>query len=152
MLCVWARRQGIEVPYKDTHVTHPVTQWLLSNKHHVLWVYNHGRALVDEKHHRYPHNKRHDAEQVLLDLEAKIPESPLSRLSFPNCARREDLGVDYTHVKPVTQAYRLYLRHRWLLQKQPPSWTRRPPPVWALKSPGDPSMIPVAAKTTLLYE
>ena len=63
-----------------------------------------------------------------LDWTEKRIEEPV------NCAKSDELGIDYTHVDDVYTAYQFYLNHKWSLQKKPPTWHIKggpiDPPKW----------------------
>lgn len=51
----------------------------------------------------------------------RLPEKGLTK--FVNCARSKDLGIDYTNVDNVFQAYFGYMNDRWNMDTINLSWT-----------------------------
>lgn len=127
MICTALADRGIKkLPYKPTHASHPVTQWVMQDDRNLYWLLQHHRALAFEFRRRFDkvHASWRDVGKVFIDV---IPAQPAPK-TFQNSAGRSSLGLDYTWVKDVQAAYRMYLRARWLLSK--PVWTDRGAPEW----------------------
>lgn len=132
LLCTALRiRHGMDdVPYKNSHVHHPLVHWLLRSNGNIRWLYLHGIGLYEEN--RFRSGKLHKSGQVTVSLAGHVadledePQTP-----FINCARNKSLGMDFTSVNDVPMAYQQYLVNRWHNDKRPPKWTRRGPPEWA---------------------
>ena len=127
LLCTELGRRGYKVPYRPTHANHPVTLWLRDDGA-LRWLFRHFVALCDEYAHRFgrTHKSYERVHPVAARILKRVPEA--RKPSFANCARRSDLDLDFTDVRPTTEAYRRYLRARWELGD--PRWTRRSPPRW----------------------
>ncbi len=116
--------------YKLAHQHHPCTKWAAFNRSNFLWLLEHGFALAEERYYRgYNDHKSIRVLDLAWVLQGYIPAG--DRTTFANCARRQDQNIDYTHVSPVTTAYKSYLIDRWSLDKLSPVWTRRGAPIWA---------------------
>lgn len=121
---------GVKDPllYKSTHYNHPVNKWVRQSRPNFLWLLEHLEALSKEYTHRF--DKIHASSALIpacQHYKMLIPLRPLA--PFPNCAKREDMGLDFTHL-PVLEAYKTYLNARWKLDKLTPTWTNREPPKW----------------------
>lgn len=112
--------QGEDV-YKSTHVNHPCTIWARQNRANYNWLLKHTIALAEQKFKRQ--GKTHKSFNLvsrLMELSDLIPDGDLS--PFVNCARRADMGIDYTHIEDVHEAYQLYLNDRWDRDTIEPTW------------------------------
>lgn len=137
MLCTALRiRHGYDdVPYKNAHPNHPLSKWLLQSNGNIFWLFHHGVALHQEYKHRF--GKDHASGLVILSLSHIIGDLQDEELQpFVNCARNKSLGIDYTDIADVHEAYRLYLSDRWLTDKRDPKWTKRDMPTWAAEALG----------------
>ena len=108
--------------YKPTHNHHPCTLWTAYSFSNFNWLLDHGLYLFKEYYNRF--KKEHASVEVMnrcYRLRHFIPK--LSRTPFPNCARRADLGLDFTAL-PVHDAYRAYLNARWKGDLRPPKWNQ----------------------------
>lgn len=145
MLCTAARNNGYDVSGPlSTHIHHPCTVWAGETSGNFRWLLTHLSELHSEKLRRWPNNKPHawlpvfdQLSEVLVCMET---ETPRRRQPFVNCARNETLGLDFTDVEDVHEAYRRYLNARWDLARQracdergyqQPRWTNREKPEWA---------------------
>lgn len=121
-------------PYKNCHVSHPITKWAIENRSRGAWywLYELGIAYGHEITYRF--GRKHACQLILEGLTLNhpflldIPEF-MYDLEFHNGARHRGLGLDFTHL-PVHRAYRAYLNARWPGDKRKPIWTRRRPPSW----------------------
>lgn len=129
LLCTALHAYGKKVPYKPTHLKHPITLWALQEPS-MAWLIQHGYALCHEYTHRY--GKQHACQKVLERIERHVPRCRITR-HFVNAARHRSLELDFTHL-PVHEAYRAYLSARWISDKRKPIWTNREPPEWYIKS------------------
>lgn len=132
LLCTALRmRYGFnDVPYKNSHIHHPLVHWLLRSSGNIRWLFHHGIALYDEN--RFRSGKQHKSGLVTMGLVSYIVQLPEEEMTpMPNCARNKSLGIDFTHIENLNEAYRLYLAARWPGDKRPPIWTKRGAPAWA---------------------
>lgn len=123
LLCNALIEHGFESPYKPTHTRHPCSVWTTKSRHNAAWLYRHAIALSDEYTARF--NKVHKCASVLnqiKDLLHELPDVPFE--DPPNCARRLDIGVDFTHIDDVYKAYRNYLVKRFEVDKLKPRYYR----------------------------
>ena len=110
--------------FKPTHPNHPSTLWTAKSRHNADWLYRHAMALCIEYTNRF--GKIHKTESVVRGLKQILHLLPDVPFTDPaNCARRADLGIDFTHIKDVYKAYRLYLHTRFQLEYNKPRVTPR---------------------------
>lgn len=112
------------------HRNHPVSVWVRSSRGNFSWVVQHARALAEEFVLRF--GKSHaSAERTdyITRFASNLPDGDL--LPFQNSARNASLGIDYSWIDPVTEAYRQYLSARWPGDTYAPKWTNRGRPEWA---------------------
>ena len=112
----YARSQGLMKPFNPKH---PVVQWVSKTRANWMWTLDYHLALCAEYRRRF--NKTHAVEYRLrrdqwLALAWALPDGILTTPA--NAARRQELGIDFTHIKPVTRAYREYLNARWLQEAE----------------------------------
>lgn len=131
ILCTVLEAKGVPVPYRPSHVTHPITKWAASEVEHQRWLYQLGIAYGEEIQHR--HKRKHASHLVIEGLTFHVPKLVRAvdpnEIEFFNGARHMGLGLDFTHL-PVHQAYREYLNARWPGDKREPFWTNRSRPSW----------------------
>ena len=123
LLCSAINFYDGNTPYKTTHLNHPVTVWVRTNRANWSWAFMHGLALCQEYTARY--GKIHKCESILRSIEhlfTIIPDG--TRTQFVNCAANNSLGIDFKHIADPIEAYRKYLTNRWNNDKQSPSWGR----------------------------
>lgn len=109
---------------KPTHANHPCNVWTRTSKQNAAWLVAYTEALFDE-YKRRRNKTEHKSmrvitaikEQNLLDL---LPDTGLT--PFVNCARAQLLGVDFSMVSDVHEAYNLYMLRRWAMDKREPTW------------------------------
>lgn len=128
-------RFNVDTEYRSTHKNHPCNVWARQSAGNLKWLIRYGIELHGEFIHR--RGKVHKAGLVLdrqmlafnhLVDSCDNTDEPMT--PFPNCARRLDLGLDFTHL-PVHVAYRAYLNARWAIDKKRPKWTNTEMPYWA---------------------
>lgn len=119
------------VGYKPTHQHHPVTKWVGLTKANLLWAYEHFLELGNEYSFRFG-NRVHKCNELIPVFLTKLTfDTDGTKLTpFQNSARNVTLGLDYSHL-PVTQAYREYLKHKWVLDGIKARWTNQQKPAWA---------------------
>lgn len=126
------RDLGQPIPYKPSHVTHPITKWVAESDDHLNFVYALGLAYGDEILYRF--GRKHACYTVLQGLSLNFghiltSEYDLDEDDFFNGARHRKLGLDFTHLSTY-KAYRAYLNERWPGDKRKPVWTARNEPRW----------------------
>lgn len=111
------------------HLNHPVSLWVRETYGNFLWAMSHAIALAGEFQHRFGKSHASDAR---TDYISRFSDNvaPGSRTAFQNSARNASLGIDYSWILPVTEAYREYLNSRWRTDVRPPKWTNREKPEW----------------------
>lgn len=120
LLSTWMSKQGLEAPYKPTHVNHPCSK-ALDHEDTRAWVVRHFFALTSEYKLRY--NKTHKCELVMARYPLHglaLPDRPIAPV-LPNI-------TPYKHLE-VTNAYKLLLTDKWNRDRNP-KWTKRNPPEW----------------------
>ena len=127
LCCALNERAGYQIaPYKSTHKNHPCNKWARQDLDKFMWLYRHALALGEEYKSRY--NKQHKSIDALRSIdmrtiyglfETNYFEHPYR---FVNCARNNELNIDYTLIKDVHLAYRKYLSDRWRTDKRAPTW------------------------------
>ncbi len=111
-------------PRAAAHPHHPCTKWVAADLKHAKWLHEHMFALLwrynssSGKIHKYT-NFCNELDRVLCDV------GLLKDLTFANCARRADLGIDFTMVDEVDLAYKQYLAARWESDKREPTFEYR---------------------------
>lgn len=122
MLATALNIHGIETGYKTAHLNHPCTIWTRASRQNWLWLWDHAMALCNEYQRIY--GREHACVKVLVRMkghETVLPDIGL--MSFANCARSKEKGIDFTYEKDVTVAYQLYLNARWETDKREPVWS-----------------------------
>jgi hypothetical protein len=123
LLCNALTEHGLQAPYKPTHTKHPCSIWTAKSRHNAEWLFKHAEALSDEYTVRF--SKVHKCASVLSSIKSMIsylPDVPFE--DPPNCARRQDIGIDFTHIADVYKAYRNYLIERFKFDKLTPRYYR----------------------------
>jgi hypothetical protein len=113
------------------HQNHPVSLWVRRTRGNFDWTTAHARALAAEFQHRF--GKEHGSAcrtDYIVQFAGHVPDGDFQ--SFQNSAKNDSLGVDFSWVDPVTEAYRQYLLTRWPGDFHSPKWTNRGRPEWAL--------------------
>lgn len=107
---------------KPCYINHPCTQWVRQNKENFMWLYNHGKALCEEKLFRYfnnpPHKRQSDYDRFLHYLDF-IPSGDLEPFA-------QEMPEQYKCVDTV-KAYRDYYIGK---KKHILYYTRRQVPHW----------------------
>lgn len=117
-----------EAAPKPSHLHHPVPHWVAATSGNYEWTVRHLEAIHIEYTERY--DKRHIYNHLIPQYEDAIdfiPDGPLQ--DFQNSAANETLRLDFTHIAPVVDAYRVYMTARWCLASRPPRWNRDPLPL-----------------------
>lgn len=120
MLATAIQLNGGQATYKATHKNHPCNIFVRETRDNYIWTLRHFTALC--RRFRNYRNKPHGCEKYINEfIKGKyvIPEGELT--AFPNCAANSSLGISYKDTNNVFLAYRLYLEHRWELDKRTPS-------------------------------
>ena len=130
-------------PYRPTHTGNKFMKWAAAN---LSWLIRFHQALAGEHYHRTGnmHSSFTSVGQFMPDLPVVEPKA------FINAARTSKMSydirgvakpMDFTHIKDVHQAYRFYMRARWVMDSRPPQWTRRKPPEWIDEPESDMPML-----------
>lgn len=106
----------------QTHVKHPCSVWVMQSRSNYLWLLEHFNALCAEYTVRF--GKVHAYQKLYKTYkEFSLYMSDRGLTPFANCARNLPLGVDFTHIKDTTKAYKMYLMRCWELDKREPKWS-----------------------------
>lgn len=110
-------------PYRVSHKNHPSTLWAGDSRSNLLWLCGYTEALYaryrrsgGKAYMSIPFNLARVREGAL-----RLPEKGLTE--FVNCARSKELGIDYTHVSNVFDAYKLYMDNRWSVDTIKLTWS-----------------------------
>jgi hypothetical protein len=101
LLCTAISLQGLETPYKSTHINHPCAKWLRESLGNWNWLILHGLAVSEEYTKRY--GKRHKSQDVIEWCAENPPKfestgiTPFAQ-AMPDEFKNED----------VVEAYRAY--------------------------------------------
>lgn len=121
MLSTTLNYYGYPGPYKSTHINHPCTKWVRESRDNFRWAVHHFQSLCTEFLNR--RKKSHKCFQYLGDFIEIIKRMPEGGLTpFPNCTRNKELGIDYSSLENVHEAYKKYLHERWKFDKIKPKW------------------------------
>lgn len=128
MLCavgrMYYRLSAASVAWAPTHYKHSCTQWLTQSLANVDWLYRYTQALERERL-ALDWQPMRTTMAIARDITSLIRSQvasgrvcpPSGRLTaLPNCARRSDMNIDFTHVSDTRMAYRQYLCRRWEAQ------------------------------------
>ncbi len=111
--------------FKPTHVNHPCNLWVRETKANFWWLYRHATAL------QHTWGKIHKSATCLAYVgDATLRLRDIDQTPFVNATRHKELGIDFTHIENVHEAYRLYLNARWPHDKRAPVWKNRNRPKW----------------------
>lgn len=123
------------IPYKPTHIHHPVVQWAARGSDYMQYIYETMIALEEERQLRFPDRPVHATVMKLYDagfLMSWVPSKTgdfhitkhivSTHRQLPNCAANASLNLDYKHY-PVYEAYQKYIYARWLSDIRKPKWT-----------------------------
>ena len=121
MLCTSLNKQGMETPYRSTHVSHPCVLWLSESRDNFDWLTELARALNREYRYRY----RKEADHASVAVLNRLPENPFPRRGLTPFAQA--MPEDYKVPDDAVQAYRnFYLGDKSVFAR----WTRRKEPWW----------------------
>ena len=113
--------------YKVAYLNHPCTIWARQSRDNFKWLLSHMSHLFLQK------DGLHKSASLLTDFQ-KYADSgyfPSEGLTpFANCARNLERGVDYSDVKNVHQAYRMYMNDRWKETNITLTWRWGREPEW----------------------
>lgn len=114
--------------YRPVHQNNPTTHWASAN---LGWLIDWHHALSAEYYFRF--GKTHGSfERVGQHMRrSPVKRTPVFR-NGARSSRQYPNGeeIDFTDIRDVHLAYRLYLRSRMMFDTKQPVWTRRAPPWW----------------------
>jgi hypothetical protein len=111
--------------YMPTHANHPCNVWTRKNRTNYNWLVNHFDGLL--RTYTIRSGKTHACSTMLNTFKsaAELFDESETKIEFVNCAARDDMGINFKHVTPVTEAYRQYLNARFPNDKLKPKWTNQ---------------------------
>ena len=121
MLCTVLNQNGIEAPYRSTHLKHPCTLWAGKSLSNWLWLQKLTLQLNQEFHYRFDRETDHRSAEVAK----RLPTPPLQDLGLTEFAQA--MPEKFRIAGNPVQAYRnFYIFEKSRFAK----WTRRRPPKW----------------------
>ena len=121
MLCTVLAENGVEAPYRPTHVHHPCTLWAGESLSNWRWLRELALALNDEYRYRFGSGRDHKSAEVARGL----PEPPVPDLGLTEFAQA--MPEEYRVRGDAVAAYRRF----YMAEKSGfASWTGRPVPDW----------------------
>lgn len=121
MLCAVLNVNGIDAPYRSTHIKHPCTIWAGASLDNWLWLRKLTLALDEEYRYRFVHSDSHRSAQVVSEL--TLP--PIQSIGLTEHAQA--MPEQYKIPSDPISAYRhYYLNEKSHLLK----YTRREAPIW----------------------
>jgi len=102
ILCTVLHKNGLEVPYKATHLNHPCTLWAGESQDNFLWTKQLGVELGKEYTRRY--NKVHKSALVIDSLEIPVTMPNIGLTKFAQAMPEEYYNND------TVAAYREYYK------------------------------------------
>ena len=128
LLCSYLNEQGIETPYKSTHLKHPCSLWLKEIALNRSWLFEHYYALIQE--YRFRYGKRHKCNDLLgLFYFNFYFEDAIEILNNSNLKFALAMPDEYKTDCPF-QSYKNYYISKKHSMKREMKWTNRQPPEW----------------------
>lgn len=116
--------------YKRAYFNHPCARWVRESSHNMAWLVDHMQAMVTQKSNGHKSAKLLPIFRDYLSHENWSQYRHSSKTPFANCARNVDLGIDFTWIADVHEAYRLYHVARWETDSRAPTWKWGERPKW----------------------
>ena len=126
MLCTVLNENGVEAPYKSTHVNHPCTRWTGKSLANWKWLRSLTCYLNEEYRVRFDPGRDHKSAQIA----AELPLPPIEDLGLTEFAQA--MPEQYKLPGDAVRAYRRFYRGE---KAHFATWTRRPVPGWFLEQP-----------------
>jgi hypothetical protein len=128
ILCVAYNHLGLNVPYKLTHIHHPVVKWSYEDPNNTCWLSDYFLHLTNEWVYRG--NNDHKCSQVMAPIFANYNiQEYATPETFVNACHDKARGIDFRHL-PVHTAYQKYLCAKWDSDNFTVKWTKRGWPNW----------------------
>lgn len=114
------------INYPGSVQAHPCTLWLKQSWANVRWLVALNQNYIDMWH------GPHKSSRIMAPAYEAIEKFGVDdeQTPFANCARSVSLGLDFTDLDDVCQAYKLYHIQRWRTDKRPPQWRTGHRPSW----------------------
>jgi hypothetical protein len=121
MLCTVLNQNGLQAPYRSTHINHPCTLWAGASLDNWRWLRELALSLNQEYRFRFEKDEDHKSAMVVRDL----PEPPIVRLGLTEFAQA--MPDEYKVPGDAVAAYRQF----YIAEKSRFAvWTKRPVPDW----------------------
>lgn len=146
MASVALRKWGYkDAPYADTHVHHPVTQWVCHHPRNCAWALQYAACLIQERLNAgYFVEGSHIAQRKLVNAFRNMPHLQTYWFErpqlFQNSAANAEHNLDFKSLTDTVSAYQQYLIARWRKEHAKgfkPRWRRETgiPPFIAIHEP-----------------
>lgn len=120
ILCTVCNLQGIETPYKSTHIHHPCVLWAQQSIQNWRWLKKLAQYLNEEYRYRFDHSEDHRSYTVIKNLsEPTLPDIGLTE-------RPQAMPKEYQVPNSPQKAYRAY----YCYEKKFATWKKRSMPTW----------------------
>lgn len=121
MLCTVLNENGVEAPYKATHIHHPCTLWTGESFSNWTWL----RSLTESLNHEFKFRFNHRRDHSSAVVARRLPAPPIQDIGLTEFAQAMP-EVYRVHGNAV-QAYRKF----YIAKKAKfATWTKRPVPDW----------------------
>lgn len=121
MLCTVLTENGVEAPYRPSHIHHPCTLWAGESLSNWRWLRELALALNREYRYRFESARDHSSAKVARGL----PEPPIPEVGLTEFAQA--MPEEYRVPGDAVAAYRRF----YIGEKAGfASWTKRPVPDW----------------------
>jgi hypothetical protein len=121
MLCTVLNENGMEAPYKSTHIHHPCTIWTRSSLANWKWL----RSLVENLNQEYKFRFNHRRDHSSAAVARRLPEPPIEDAGLTEFAQA--MPDVYRIPGNAVMAYRRF----YIAEKSRfATWTKRHVPDW----------------------
>ena len=121
MLCTVLNENGMEAPYKSTHIHHPCTIWTGKSLSNWKWL----RFLVENLNREYKFRFTHTRDHSSAAVARSLPAPPVEDIGLTEFAQA--MPKVYRIPGDAVQAYRNF----YIAEKAKfATWTKRPVPDW----------------------
>lgn len=113
--------------YKTAYLNHPCAKWARRSRQNFHWLTQYFNAVLSQR------NRPHKSRVLLPTFQEYVKTGEFfleEQTPFANCARNLEVGVDFSHVTDVHDAYRQYICARWKRDTILLSWNHGQEPEW----------------------
>lgn len=121
---IWNREKRLLNPDKFNELFyHRCTNWVASKTEHLVWLWDHAIALLNEYEYRF--NEQHYLKSKFIEIAHYIPINKYKPKRFVNATPFNE--------KTVFDSYKEVLNYKWFISDEimPVLWTNRDKPIWA---------------------